>query len=98
MEAGMALQASQVEPSILEKKKEASDWFRNLREDICAVFEEIEDAGKSADGPAGRFERKEWVRDGGGGGEMSLTHGRIFEKVGVNISTVFARFEEFNPD
>ena len=90
----MALRATQIEPSILEKKKEASDWFRSLRGKICAVFEEIEDAGKNAEGPAGRFERKEWLRDGGGGGEMSLMHGRIFEKVGVNISTVFGTFSE----
>ena len=42
----MALQARQIEPSMSQKKTAASDWFLNLRDDICAVFEEIEDAGK----------------------------------------------------
>ena len=77
-----------------QKKAAASDWFRVLRDDICAVFESIEDAGDSAVGPAGRFDRKSWQRDGGGGGEMSLMHGRVFEKVGVNISTVHGVFSD----
>jgi len=76
------------------KKTATSDWFRTLRDDICAVFESIEDAGDAAAGPAGRFTRKAWQRDGGGGGEMSLMHGRVFEKVGVNISTVHGMFSD----
>jgi coproporphyrinogen III oxidase len=76
------------------RKTAASDWFRALRDDICAVFESIEDAGDAAIGPAGRFARKAWQRDGGGGGEMSLMHGRVFEKVGVNISTVHGMFSD----
>ncbi len=90
----MALTASQTDPSTSHKKREAEDWFRNLRDDICDVFEEIEDCGNSAGGPAGRFTRKTWQRDGGGGGETSLMHGRIFEKVGVNISTVYGVFSD----
>ena len=77
------------------KKQIAADWFRTLRDSICQMFEDIEDAGadtqKGTD-EAGRFVRKSWNRDGGGGGEMSLMHGRIFEKVGVNISVVHGQF------
>ena len=88
-------------PDTLEQRKQMSSaWFRQLRDDICASFEAIEDAYEgpgAADQPAGRFERKQWDRttdDGspGGGGEMSVMKGRVFEKVGVNISTVFGEF------
>ena len=66
----MSLTASQTEPSLSHKKREAVDWFRNLRDEICTVFEALEDSGNRADGEAGRFKRKTWQRDGGGGGEM----------------------------
>jgi len=80
------------------KKRDAEDWFRTLRDQICAEFEMIEDAGHG-EAPAGRFERKQWQRptdDGsnGGGGEISAMRGRVFEKVGVNISTVSGIFSE----
>ncbi|MEK9710443.1 MAG: oxygen-dependent coproporphyrinogen oxidase, partial [Alphaproteobacteria bacterium] len=57
-------------------------------------FEAIEDMAATAQKPAGRFVRKSWDREGGGGGEMSLMRGQVFEKVGVNISTVFGAFSD----
>jgi len=79
------------------RKKLAAAWFRKLRDDICAAFEAIEDEWQSAQHaqlPAGRFVRKSWDREEGGGGEISLMHGRVFEKVGVNVSTVHGVFSE----
>ena len=78
-----------------EKKQQAARWFASLRDTICGMFEAIEDAGDQTPlghQAPGRFERKSWQRDGGGGGEMSVMHGRVFEKVGVNISVVHGQF------
>jgi coproporphyrinogen III oxidase len=87
---------SETATEIETRKRRAADWFRALRDDICAAFEGLEDehAGARAEHPAGRFERKAWERAEGGGGEMSLMHGRVFEKVGVNISEVHGEFSE----
>ncbi|MGH7102301.1 MAG: oxygen-dependent coproporphyrinogen oxidase [Acetobacteraceae bacterium] len=74
-------------------KEEAVAWFRVLQARLVAAFESIED---EADGraPAGRFARTPWTRPGlAGGGEIALMHGRVFEKVGVNVSAVSGRFE-----
>jgi coproporphyrinogen III oxidase len=80
------------------RKARASAWFAELRDAICAAFEALEDAqltGPHAGLPAGRFERKETRRAGEGegdqgGGVMSVMRGgRYFEKVGVNVSTVY---------
>lgn len=76
-------------------QKTSSDWFKTLRNDICHAFEQLEDSLSDSELPAGRFTRTNWDRDGGGGGEMSLMYGRVFEKVGVNISTVHG---EFSPE
>ena len=70
----------------------AATWFESLRDRICAEFEAIEDeyaAARPAEGAAGHFERRPWQREGGGGGTMALMHGRVFEKFGVNVSTVW---------
>ena len=93
-----------VEPIIptAEQKAAASAWFNTLRDQICGAFEAIEDeytSGQHAELPAGRFERKAWHRAAegeaeAGGGVMSVMRGRVFEKVGVNVSTVHGTFSE----
>jgi coproporphyrinogen III oxidase len=99
-----------------EQKQAATLWFADLRDQICATFENIENeytGPMQADLAPGRFQRKQWLREetgkerlreineavpnepsSNGGGEMSIMHGRVFEKVGVNISTVYGRFSE----
>jgi len=72
------------------RKAEAARWFRSLRDQIVAGFEALEDRHAKGGAP-GRFEVTETVRDSdaGGGGLMSvLRGGAVFEKVGVNVSTV----------
>ncbi|MEC9103691.1 MAG: coproporphyrinogen III oxidase, partial [Pseudomonadota bacterium] len=80
------------------EKERASGWFRQLRDEIIAAFEGLEDSqdcGPLADRAPGRFEVTETRREapaGGdaGGGLMSVMRGgRVFEKVGVNVSTVY---------
>jgi coproporphyrinogen III oxidase len=82
-----------------DHREQAAAWFTTLRDRICGAFERLEDelTGTGAELPAGRFERKAWTRPDpeageGGGGEMSIMRGRVFEKVGVNISTVHGVF------
>lgn len=91
---GNPMKKQDLDLTLEEKQQLASDWFRELRNNICAEFEEIEAALEGSSEPAGTFERKSWDRDGGGGGEMSIMRGRVFEKVGVNISTVHGEFSE----
>ena len=82
------------------EKAKAAAWFCELRDQIVAAFEGLEDSqkdGPTAELPAGRFERTETRRtadDGSdaGGGVMSVMRGgRVFEKVGVNTSEVFGK-------
>lgn len=93
---------------ISQKKIITAEWFKSLRDKICAEFEKIEEEYLVAENQPQitfktpqKFTRKKWQRntgDGelqdGGGGEMSVMKGNVFEKVGVNISTVFGEFSQ----
>ncbi len=77
----------------MKRKDTATEWFRELRDKLCVAFEQIESdyATKHNITPT-TFIRTQWSRQDGGGGEMSIMRGNVFEKVGVNISTVFGNF------
>jgi coproporphyrinogen III oxidase len=82
-------------PGIDDQQKIAKAWFEDLRNQICAEFQAIErEMGSDA-----RFDYQAWPRpnpDGsdGGSGVRGLMKGKIFEKVGVNVSTVSGAFQE----
>lgn len=89
-----------------EQQRAAEAWFQSLRSRICTEFEAIEDAAADLptlpDAPSapGRFHYTPWQRTDhsgapGGGGTMGVMKGRVFEKVGVNVSTVHG---SFNPE
>ena len=88
---------------MISEKAKASEWFRTLRDEIVQAFETLDNTqtkGPTADQPAGRFDVSETKRTGdagedAGGGLMSvMRNGRVFEKVGVNISTVYGSLGE----
>ena len=79
------------------RQDDAMAWFKQLRDQICAEFVAIEEEYVAANpdlGEAGAFTQKAWSRPEGGGGVMSYMHGQVFEKVGVNISTVHGEFSK----
>ena len=88
--------------SVGERQEKSAAWFSELRDQICQAFEQIEqdfNGPGSAELPPGKFERQTWQRDDeagsdSGGGVMSIMYGRVFEKVGVNISTVYGEFSK----
>jgi len=81
--------------SLDPQQQAARDWFESLRDRICAEFEAIEtEAGSDA-----RFAYTPWDREAegldsgaGGGGVRGVMTGQVFEKVGVNVSTVGGQF------
>ena len=80
-----------------DQQEAARDWFESLRDRICAAFEAIEAEG----GGDARFAFDTWEREDpsqvpgtGGGGVRGLMKGKVFEKVGVNVSTVGGRFSD----
>ena len=86
---------------LVEQQAKASAWFGEVRERLMAALEAIEDdlpaSMPMAASPPGRFQKKPWQRidhsgGEGGGGVMGIMHGRVFEKVGVHVSTVHGEF------
>jgi len=71
----------------------ARSWFEALRDRICAAFEAIErEAGSDAAFEYISWEREEAGNPDPGGGARGVMKGRVFEKVGVNVSTVRGQF------
>lgn len=93
---------------IKQKQEITSTWFKELRDKIITEFEKIEEeyyearkqeADKLFCNYPAKFVKKSWQRqdiesEDGGGGVMSLMKGNVFEKVGVNVSTVYGKFNE----
>ena len=70
---------------IQNQQQQAEKWFKELRNLMVGAIQKVDGS---------TFQEKEWQRPGGGGGLMSILKGEIFEKVGVNISTVYGEFSE----
>ena len=81
-----------------KNKNMASNWFRELRDRIVSTFEDLEEGKHRFDITPWDRENKDEPNDTGsilkGGGEMGIMRGEVFEKIGVNISTVHGTFSE----
>jgi coproporphyrinogen III oxidase len=76
-----------------DQQQAARDWFESLRDRITAAFEAIErEAGSDASFAYTPWERTEESSDAGGGGVRGQMTGKVFDKVGVNVSTVGGQF------
>ncbi|MBI3419123.1 MAG: oxygen-dependent coproporphyrinogen oxidase [Proteobacteria bacterium] len=82
------------------QKQRAACWFTELQGQFCVALEEIEQEYATQKGGAvQKFQRKDWIREThdnvpGGGGNMALLKGQVFEKAGVNASEVFGQFSK----
>ncbi len=76
-----------------DQQQAARTWFESLRDRICAEFEAIErEAGSDAVFDYARWNRDDDPQGKGGGGTRGLIKGKVFEKAGVNVSTVGGEF------
>lgn len=76
------------------QQQRARAWFEQLRDSICAEFEAIErEAGSDAAFDYIAWDRTDPSGEPGGGGVRGVMKGKVFEKVGVNVSTVGGTFE-----
>src|SRR4051795_5523774 len=79
--------------SLDDQQQAARDWFESLRDRICSAFEEIErEAGSDAAFAFIPWDRTDATGEPGGGGVRGQMAGEVFEKVGVNVSTVGGQF------
>lgn len=80
----------------MDYKNLTSFWFKTLQDELCQKFEalELEYITQDMKSNAPKFIRKEWQREGGGGGLMSVMHGNVFEKIGVNFSSVHGKLSQ----